>query len=268
MTESRSKNKAPRILILTDIEGIAGIGSIEEIDRENIKYKEAREKLMLDTNAAADGAFRGGAEKIFALDGHGGGNNFIDEMLDNRVLKEKRKFSIALTESKPYEAIIVIGAHAMAGTLNGFLDHTQDSKSWFNYYVNGRKSGEIAQWALMAGARDIPIIMVSGDEAACVEARAFLGGVETAAVKQGKGRNTCIVYSEKNARGKITAAAEKAVRNYRNYKPFRMLAPLEIRLEVYRSDMADDIMERRDDCERLDARTVRRTTDNPIDIYF
>lgn len=260
------KTKSPRILIVTDLEGISGIGSIEEMDREKKEYEQACEKLMLDINAVAEGAFKAGAGKVCASDGHGGGNNFIDEMLDRRVRKENRRLKDIPGDS--YDAVAAIGAHAMAGTINGFLDHTQSSKSWFNYYVNGRKLGEIARWALTAGAQGIPVIMVSGDEAACAEARAFLGSIETAAVKQGRGRNRALLYPVKEARERISAAAEKAVRNYRDYKPFRMIMPLEIRLELYRSDMADDIMAHREDCERIDARTVRRITDNAADNLF
>ncbi len=44
-----------------------------------------------------------------------------------------------------------IGAHAMAGTTNGFLDHTMSSRSWYEYRVNGRLTGEQGMWALCAG---------------------------------------------------------------------------------------------------------------------
>ncbi len=257
-----------RILIMTDLEGISGIGSIEDVDREKEDYEESCRKLMLDANAAAEGAFSGGASAVYALDGHGGGKNFLPDMLDKRAVIEKRRMTQALSEGKAYDAVAVIGAHAMAGTINGFLDHTQNSKSWFNYYVNGKKLGEIAQWALWAGSRDIPIIMVSGDEAACAEARAFPGNVETAPVKQGLGRNRALLYPEAESRKKITEAVKKALKNYKNFSPFKMITPLDIRLELYRSDMADEIMSRRPDYERIDARTIRRVSDNPLDILF
>ncbi len=257
-----------RVLILTDLEGISGIERIEDVDREKKEYGESCKKLMLDVNAAAEGAFSGGASGVYALDGHGGGKNFLPGMLDKRAMIEERRMTKALSAGKAYEAVAVIGAHAMAGTINGFLDHTQSSKSWFNYYVNGRKLGEIAQWALWAGLRDIPVIMVSGDEAACAEARAFLGNVETAPVKQGLGRNRALLYPETESRKKITKAVKKAVKNYKNFSPFKMFTPLDIRLELYRSDMADEIISRRPDYERIDARTIRRVSDNPLDILF
>ncbi len=56
--------KKPRILVLTDLEGVSGIGSMEEIDRTRAEYKEACRKLMLDTNAAVEGAFSGGASSV------------------------------------------------------------------------------------------------------------------------------------------------------------------------------------------------------------
>lgn len=45
-----------------------------------------------------------------------------------------------------------------------------------------------------------------------------------------------------------------------------MLLPLDMRLQLCRSDIADEKMSGRDDLERLDARTVRRISNNPLDI--
>jgi D-amino peptidase len=44
-------------------------------------HKFALERLMLDVNAAVEGAFEGGASDVYVVDGHGGGKNFIKEML-------------------------------------------------------------------------------------------------------------------------------------------------------------------------------------------
>ena len=56
--------------------------------------------------------------------------------------------------------------------------------TWRRYFVNGRLMGEIAQTAMLAAHFGAPVLMVSGDEAACFEARQFLGPIETAAVKR------------------------------------------------------------------------------------
>lgn len=256
-----------KIYIHTDLEGISGIDNIDMMAREHPRHQEALENLMLDVNAAVDGAFAGGADHVTVLDSHGGGGNFILDMLDKRAendTKPNKKWWGILNES--YDATFFIGAHAMAGTINGFLDHTQSSQSWFNYYVNGRKMGELAQWAIVAGAFGVPMVMVSGDEAACVEARQFFYPVETAIVKRGVGRNKAILINPNESRDRIREAAKNAISIVKNAKPFTPLKPMEIILEYTRSDYCDYAVMSRN-VERIDARTVRKITSDPLDLF-
>ena len=146
------------------MEGISGIDKAEMVEKSE-RY--AVERLMADVNAAVDGAFLGGADHVTVLDSHGGGGNFDLSLLDKRAevdTKPNKKWWGILDGS--YFGTFFIGAHAMAGTLNGFLDHTQSSESIYNYYVNGRKMGELAQWAMVCAHYDVPLIMMSGDTAA------------------------------------------------------------------------------------------------------
>jgi D-amino peptidase len=162
-----------------------------------------------------------------------------------------------------YDATFFIGAHAMAGTINAFLDHTQSSLSWFNYSVNGRKMGELGQWAMVAGAFGVPMAMVSGDEAACVEARQFFYPLETAMVKRGVGRNRAVALPLEEARSRIRGAARRAISIVKDAKPFVPTKPMEIILEFTRADYCDSAAAR--GAERIDARTVRKVTDNSLE---
>jgi D-amino peptidase len=256
-----------KIYIHTDLEGITGIDNIDMMSREHARHHEALENLMLDLNAAVDGAFAGGADHVTVLDSHGGGGNFILEMLDKRAendTKPNKKWWGIMDES--YDATFFIGAHAMAGTINGFLDHTQSSQSWFNYSVNKRKMGEIAQWAMVSGAFGVPPVMVSGDEAACVEARQFFYPVETAIVKTGVGRNRAILVDPDEARIRIRDAARKSISIVKDAQPFVPAKPMEIILEFTRADYCDNTASHKG-VERLDARTVRKVTDNALELF-
>lgn len=260
------------VLIMTDLEGISGVDTMEMVSEEGTpEHRLARERLMLDLNAAVQGAVKGGAGKVYVMDGHGGGNNFIKEMLDPHAVQIKGREWQELLKGGRISAYLEVGVHAMAGTINGFLDHTQSSKEWHNYIVNGRRCGEIAQGAIFTGAFDVPFIMVSGDEAACVEAKAFLGDIECAAVKYGIGRNKARSIDPDEALVKIKNAACNSMKLIGKIKPYKPIMPLEIKLELYRSDMCDAIMERGANIERLDARTVRKLVykvENYTDILF
>ena len=156
-----------KIFIITDLEGISGIGTHQQVMDTDL---ETRKLLMQDTNAAIRGAFDGGATEVYVEDGHGGGGNFIMELLDPRAIYADEVECKTNAHQKSADAIMMIGAHAMAGTQNAFLDHTQSSIAWHDFTINGRKHGEVGQAAIFAGAFGIPMIMVSGDLAACAEA--------------------------------------------------------------------------------------------------
>ena len=257
-----------KIYIHTDLEGISGIDSPEMIESEHPRRREANECLMADVNAAVAGAFEGGATHVTVLDSHGGrGGNFILERLDRRAEndpKPTQKWWGKMDAS--YAGTFFIGAHAMAGTQNAFLDHTQSSESWYNYWLNGRRMGELAQWAVVAGNFGIPMLMVSGDEAACVEARQFFSPVETAAVKRGIGRNRAELVPLEEARARIREAARRAISLVGKARPLIPSKPMEVRLEFYRSDYCDAIAAKAGN-ERLDARSVRKVTSDPLAIF-
>jgi len=261
-----------KIYIHTDLEGVSGIDRGEMVPRESKDYEFCRELLMGDLNAAIDGAFAGGASEVLVLDSHGGGaregkpGNFILEKLDPRAQNDTRpnkKWWGMIDET--FDATYFIGAHAMAGTMNGFLDHTQSSTSWFNYSINGRRMGELAQWAVIASKWDIPLVMVSGDEAACFEAHQFFHPCKTAAVKRGIGRQRAEALSLDEARKRIWQAAHDAISIVPEAKPFCPLKPMEVILEYTRSDYADNAAGS-GETERIDARTVRWVTDDPLEV--
>ena len=55
-----------------------------------------------------------------------------------------------------------------------------------NLYLNGEIYGEIRLIAGLAGSIGVPVALVTGDEAACAEARVLLGDdLETVEVKKG-----------------------------------------------------------------------------------
>lgn len=256
-----------RIYIHTDLEGISGVDRAEMVPRDSEDYRLSCELLMGDVNAAVDGAFAGGATEVVVLDSHGGGGNFILDLLDSRAqndTKPNRKWWGVMDER--CDATFFIGAHAMAGTLNGFLDHTQSSLTWYNYWINGRKLGELAQWALVAGNFGIPLVMVSGDEAACMEAHGFFSPCMTAAVKRGIGRQRAEALPVEEARERIRRAAQEAMGIIPQAKPFRPQRPLEIIVEFTRADYADAAAAG-GRVDRIDARTVRKVTDDPLDLF-
>ena len=256
-----------KVYIMTDMEGISGIHRVEYVQRGSDRYEEGRRLLTGDVNAAIAGCYDGGATEVVVTDAHGGGDHFLMDEIDERATIDHigaGRWCGCLDES--IDAAMVVGQHAMAGTLNGFLDHTQSSKSWYEYTINGRAVGELGQFACMAGAFDVPVVMVSGDKAATEEATELLGPIEVVAVKEGVGRNIATCLAPKKDRELIRAAAAGALKLVGKIKPWKPQTPIEVILKLNRSDYADGIALRPGN-ERLDARTLRRVVDDPLHIF-
>jgi D-amino peptidase len=229
------------VLIITDLEGVSLVDSIDMIDESTEDYRRACEYLMADTNAAISGAFDGGADKVTVVDGHGSGKNFIHELLDPRAdLLPAIEFS--KNTPKDFDALLCVGAHAMAGTENAFLDHTQTSVQWFEYCIGGVPQGEMGQQAYCLGQFGIPLVMASGDEAACSEARWLVPDISTACVKKANGRNKAICIPQEEAAKLIRSAASDGVKRCKSIAPLRLKLPVEVSITYCRNDYCDRAM--------------------------
>ncbi len=226
-----------KIYIFTDLEGVSGVCVFAQTRDEGPRYEEARRLLMLDIRACVDGLLEGGADEIIVRDGHGKPYNFVPELMHPGARYVVGRFAglpLGGGLDADCDGIILLGHHAMAGTDDGILCHTQSSKPGNRYWYNGRESGEMAQEALIAGHYGIPLIMVSGDDAACREARGFFGdGPVCVSVKTGLGRETGILLAPEEAHRRIREGAKEAIRRVPRCKPYTTDLPIRARLERF-----------------------------------
>lgn len=248
-----------RVFIMTDLEGISCVTSNLVWDSNTSEYREGCIRLMADTNAAVRAAFDAGADEVYVFDGHGSGKNFIPGALDARArhvtdYDEKGIFDGC-------KAFLLIGNHAKAGTERAFLDHTQSSKNWYNYYINGKTYGELAQEAAYCGAYGVPVVMISGDDAACREAKEMIEGIECAEVKTALGRHSAVALPAEEAERRIYDAALAGIRKAAEIKPFKVSLPAEIKVEYTFTHVCDEVMAHNPRVKRIDGRTVVRIVD-------
>src|SRR5947208_10932553 len=111
--------------------------------------------------------------------------------------------------------------HARAGTPDGVMNHTVSGQRWHNLWFNGVLVGETGINAALCGHWGCPVLLVTGDDAVCAEARALLGpGLTTVAVKQGLGRFTARQIPPARAREQIEAAARRALGDVQAVPPY------------------------------------------------
>jgi len=256
-----------KIYIHTDMEGCSGIDQAEMVPDESLGYPYCCSRLMADLNAAIDGAFLGGASHVTVLDSHHTGKNFDMSKLDPRAEydpKANKKWWGMLDES--YWGSFFIGAHAMAGTINAFLNHTMCPDGIYGYAINGREMGELGIWAMVCGHYNVPMLMVSGDQAGVNEAVQFFSGVETAVVKTATSYTRAKSLPLDDAEEAIRQAAKRAVQKDERPLPFRPLLPMEMKLEFTRADYCDMEMGK-EGIERISARCARKISHTYLDFW-
>lgn len=246
-----------RVYVETDLEGISGVCVWEQTrDRESAMYQVARKLLMEDIAALVDGLFAGGATEVAVDDGHGGGFNFMPDLMDPRAIyvtgRSRPSMADRAEQYQGYDAGILLGYHAMAGTPKAFLCHTQSSLRGDRYWYNDRESGELAQSALFLGHFGIPVVMVTGDVATCHEAHEFLGSdIVTVAVKEAFSPEYGKLLAPAKAHELIREGARKAMQRAKSYKPYAIETPIRGRLRFPDKSTADafhpQLSQRRDD---------------------
>jgi D-amino peptidase len=117
------------------------------------------------------------------------------------------------------------------------LAHTVSGSSWWRLRFNGVDVGETGINAALCGSWGCPVVLVTGDEAACREGRKLLGdGVTTAAVKKGFGRFSARQFPAARARELIEDAARRAVENRAAVRSYNPGSPCEILVDFNTSD--------------------------------
>ena len=262
-----------KVLMMTDLEGVAGIVTFDQDSHPTGKYYETAKRLLTaEVNAAVDGLLDAGAEEVLVLDMHGPGGIWFEDLHPKAKLMHGRPLAPQAVRDavyRTYDVSVIVGQHAMAGIADGDLAHTQSSQSIDAYTLNGKPIGEIAQWALYCGALGLPVIFLSGDHAACREIEALIPGIVTAAVKQGLSRTSAVTLSKEAARELIRARIQAALEGHRTdpISPLIWEGPYVLEKRFFHTHTADAAADQ-PGVERVDSRTVRLRSAGILDLIY
>jgi D-amino peptidase len=261
-----------KAFILTDLEGVAGVVSFEEQAYATGRYyEEAKALATREVNAAVEALVSEGVDDILVWDGHGPGGLTFELLHPAAQLLHGRPSAPRPVRDevvRDYQIALLIGQHAMAGTPDGNLSHTQNSRAVESYTLNGRAIGELAQFALYVGAFDIPFLFLSGDDAACREAEAFVPGIVTASVKRSLSLHSAISLSAPEAHRRIEEGVKDAMSRHKNspMAPVKWPGPYVLEKRFFQTSDADAATG--PGVERVDARTVRLQSEDILEIIY
>ena len=226
--------KPLRIYIVTDLEGASGVYKFDQTREPGHPLGEkAKEYLMGDIAAVVRGLRAADVTDIVILDGHGS-QAFVPHLMEPgaKYITGKPRPGPLTDLDESFAGMIQLGAHAMNGTPDGVLCHTQSSRSENRYWYNGIESGELAQCAAVAGHHGVPTIMVTGDVAACREATKFFGPhCVTVAVKRGISRKAAELYPFDETRQALYEGAKRAVMAIQQCQPYKLSLPIQAKKE-------------------------------------
>ncbi|MEV5574687.1 M55 family metallopeptidase [Spirillospora sp. NPDC052269] len=217
------------VYISVDMEGIAGIATMDQIVRGGHNYPRSQELMTAEANAAIAGAFDAGADSVVVNDSHGTMDNFLQDALDERarlVTGAPKAQCMAHGLDGRHGVALFVGYHAPGGC-PGVLAHS--FSSWFTWMrLNDRLVSEAEVNALLAAEHGVPVGLVTGDDQICALAERVFPGVVTAPVKTAEGHSATDSLHPRRAQALIREGAAAAVKNAPTLRP----VPIPDRLDL------------------------------------
>lgn len=254
------------VYISVDMEGIAGIATVDQVARGGHGYPRSQALMTAETNAAIAGAFEAGATQVTVNDSHGTMDNFLQHELDERatlILGSPKAQCMAQGMGPEHDVALFVGYHAAAGEA-GVLSHTFSS-CFSSFRLNGATVSEAEVNALYAASKDVPVGLVTGDNVICDVAALSFPDVVTVPVKRAEGWTAASSLHPRQAQEAIRVGARDAVTKAAGLAPVRL--PDRLVLEVgMHSPSAVEVASLLPGAEQTSAYGVRLEVASPADL--
>ncbi len=228
-----------RVYVSADIEGIVGSAAWSQATVGTPEYPELAARMTRMVAAVCEGALAAGATEVRVRDAHATGRNLVPEHLPAGVGLTRgwsgHPLSMVEGVEEGFDAAMFVGYHARAGSGGNPLAHTHSWSQVMELRLDGRPVSEMDLYARAAALFEVPVVLVSGDEAVCAEAKALIPEVTTVPVLRGVGAASVSVHPadaaaalREGARAALTAGPDRC----------RFPIPGHTRLEVRYKDPA------------------------------
>lgn len=260
--------KKMKIYISADMEGVVGVVSGEQLSPSGFEYQRFREFMTQEVNAAIDAAFEAGATEITVSDSHGNAQNLLIEKLPKNVMLV-RGFPRPLTMMEgidaTFDGVIFIGYHSSTSNPSGVRAHTFSSARLADVRLNDISMSEGSFNAAIAGHFNVPVIMVSGDDAAVKEVSSIVGNIEGAVVKWNYGFHSAKTMMPEAAYALIREKVKKAISRIKEFKPYKPTNPIKVDVR-FKSYRPSEVLSYLSIVERTDSHSIRFTGKDMIEV--
>lgn len=257
-----------KIYISADLEGVNGIVHSSQTQPGEPGYERAVLLMHKEISAVVGGLASSGVTDICIADAHWDARNLRPELLPQGVKLIsgwQRPFSMVsgvsgqigakMLVDHGFDGIFLLGYHARSGVACGVLSHTYRAQVYFDVKLNGVSVGETGLNAALAGFHGVPVAFISGDDAACNEARNLIGSLTCVAVKKAISRYSAVFSPEIEVLDALKQGAKEAIDKRDYWNVFCPPKPSTLTITMFDPAMADGA-ELIPDVKRIDDRTV------------
>jgi D-amino peptidase len=203
-----------KLFIAIDLEGISGVVGEADTARQGAAAQRARAHMRADLDAVLEGCAAAGAGEVVVCDAHDDGRNLDPAGLPGFVtLMSGSTAPGSMVEglAPDCDGALFVGYHARAGTAAAVLEHTWNYQV-YSAAVGDLEIGEFGVAALLAGESGVPALYISGDDKTAAEARSLVPGIVATVVKTGVRREAAALMPAEQARLRMRADVESALR--------------------------------------------------------
>ena len=267
ITAGASAQQPLKVFISVDMEGISGIGTPKLTSGAGKDYGLGRELTTGDVNTVVDAIFEHGPAEIWVNDSHGDMQNVLHTQLDESVQYIQGNIKpLGMVEGldESFDAVILLGHHARAGTENGFIAHT-GSGSVKGLWLNGVEVGEAGLNAYYAGSLGVPVVLAQGDST-FADQITQLFDVHTVVTKYAIGSMVARLVHPEVARARLRSTTLEALADLDSATPIAVQEPVTVRMRFATTTRAD-ILQAIPGMRRIDGWTVEYDAETMVAAY-
>jgi D-amino peptidase len=253
---------APRklkVFISVDMEGVVGTVTGDQLGPTGFEYGRFREFMTREALAAVNAAKEAGATEIVVADSHGNGENLLIELFppDVRIVRSwPRRLQMMGGLDRTFDAVLFIGYHASTNNAAGVRAHTFSSATLTRVALNGVNVTEGAWNAAVAGHFGVPVVMMSGDDAAIAEVRSIVGPIEAAEVKRSLGFHAAETMTPQASYELIAARVRAALARVGEFRPYVIPGPVTVDIS-FKNYRPAEVLAYLPGVERVDSHSIR-----------
>lgn len=256
---STDSAKKWKVYISVDMEGVAGTVTADQLLPSGFEYDRFRHFMTDEALAAVRAANEAGAGEIVVSDSHGNGENLLIEEFPKNVRIVRawpRHGGMMAGLDSSFSAAIFIGYHASTTNPKGVRAHTFSSAHYARVALNGNAVTEGEYNAAYAGAKGVPVIFASGDDAAMEEIKSRLGNIETVETKKSLGFHSAETLTPEASCERITIGVKSALSRLHDFKPYVIKTPVTLEI-TFKNYTPAELLSYLRSVQRVDSHTIR-----------